>query len=109
MTSSGPVLRRVCSGSRAWAGVVQHVDSAEPSRGAVQGRGQCGAVGDVGGKAGRRDPFGREFPGELTEPLRRAGDQRDIESVTAEDLSEGQAEACPGGHERDCGHGDLLG
>lgn len=88
---------------------MQHVDSAEPSRGAVQGCGQCGTVGDVGGKAGRRDPFGPEFLGELTESLVRAGDQRDIESVTAEDLSEGQAEACPGGHERDCGHGDLLG
>ncbi len=96
-------------GSRAGAGGVQHVDSAEPSRGTVQGRGQRGAVGDVGGKGGRRDPFRREFPRELTESLLRTGDQRDIESVTAEDLPEGQAEACPGGHERDCGHGDLLG
>jgi hypothetical protein len=89
--------------SRTRAGVVQHIDSAEPSRGAVQGCGQCGTVGDVGRKAGRHDPFGRQFLGQLAEPLLRAGDQRDIESVTTEDLSEGQAEACPGGHERDCG------
>jgi hypothetical protein len=29
--------------------------------------------------------------------------------VTAEELPQGQAEAWPGGHERDCGHGELLG
>ena len=46
--------------------------------------------------------------GELGEPLGRAGDQRDIESVAAEDLPERQAEAPPGGNERDRGHGYLL-
>jgi 2,7-dihydroxy-5-methyl-1-naphthoate 7-O-methyltransferase len=58
------------------------------------------------GLAGRFGVAGQSF----FDPLPAgAGDQRDIESVTAEDLSEGQAEAWPGGHERDCGHGDLLG
>jgi hypothetical protein len=59
------------AGSTARVAVIApHVDPAEPSCGAGQGCVQRGTVDDVGGKAGRPDPFGREFLGEPAEPLR---------------------------------------
>jgi len=73
--------------------------------GAVQCRGQGGAVSDVGGKRGGVDAGVGQLRYQRVELVFAARDQGDVEAVAAEDPGDRGAEARAGSDDSDGGHG----